>query len=367
MNQTDLYKMGLSLIPNVGPITCRKLVAYVGSIEGVFKEKKSSLLKVPGVGKIILQSLNRDSILKIAETELNYIEEKGHKWLFYLDKDYPARLKECEDAPIVLFYKGRNYFNESKIVSIVGTRRSTEIGHANCEKFVLELAELFPEVVVVSGFAYGIDICAHKASFKAGAKTLAVLGNGIDMVYPTSHQKYVKHVQENGAFISEFTCRRKPDPGNFVSRNRIIAGLADATLVIESGIKGGALITADMANSYNRDVFAFPGRVGDKVSAGCNNLVKQNKAALIESATDMVQFLRWESTKNKKPVQKTLFMKLDENETLILDLLQQHPVMELDRLAHEANLPISKVSATLLNLEFKGLVRALPGKSFKAI
>lgn len=367
MNQTDLFKMGLSLIPNVGPITCRKLVAYIGSIEGVFREKKSSLVKVPGVGETILQRLNRDSILKTAETELKYIEENGHNWLFYLDKNYPVRLKECEDAPIVLFYKGKDYFNESKIVSIVGTRRSTETGHENCEKFVSDLSEMFPDVVIVSGFAYGIDICAHKASLKAGAKTLAVLGNGIDRVYPSTHRKYVKEVEENGALISEFTCRRKPDPGNFVSRNRIIAGLADATLVVESGIKGGALITADMANSYNRDVFAFPGRIGDKVSAGCNNLIKQNKAALIESADDMMQFLRWEASKNKKPVQKALFMTLDENETLLMGLLQQNSTMELDGLAYESSLPISKVSATLLNLEFKGLVKALPGKSFKAV
>lgn len=367
MNQTNLYKMGLSMIPNVGPKICRKLVSYVGSVEGVFQEKKSALKKVPGIGEIISSRIDRDAVLKIAEEELEYIVSKGYHWHFYLDKEYPARLKECEDGPIVIFYKGNYLFNQAKVVSIVGTRKNTETGKANCEKFVQELTSMFPEIVIVSGFAYGIDICAHKATLKYGNNTIAVLGNGIDVVYPPFHKKYVTQVEENGAFVSEFPTRKKPDPGNFVSRNRIIAGLADATLVVESGLKGGALITADMANSYNRDVFAFPGRVDDNSSAGCNNLIKQNKAALIESAKDMVDFLSWDIESKSKPIQQSLFIELDEGEKRLMNLLQQNSPIELDRIAHKAKMPVSRVSATLLTLEFKGLVKALPGKTFKAI
>ncbi len=367
MNQTDLFKMGLSMIPNVGPRICRKLVSYIGSVEGVFKEKKTALKKVPGIGDTILARINRDNILKIAEGELDYLNRQGHHWKFYLDKEYPARLKECEDAPIVLFYKGQYLFNQPKVVSIVGTRKSTDIGQANCEKFVEDLSSMFHDIVIVSGFAYGIDICAHKATLKSDRKTIAVLGNGIDVVYPSYHKKYLTQVEENGAFVSEFPSRKKPDPGNFVSRNRIIAGLADATLVVESGLKGGALITADMANSYNRDVFAFPGRVNDSSSSGCNNLIKQNKAALIESAQDMVDFLRWDIESISKPIQQSLFIELNKEEQLIMNILQQNNSIELDRIANEVKLPVSAVSATLLTLEFKGLVKALPGKTFKAI
>lgn len=367
MNQTDLFKIGLSLMSNVGPITCRKLVSYIGSPEGVFLEKKQLLKKVPGIGEALINKIDREAALKRAHDELEYINKEGHNWLFYLDSHYPERLKECEDAPVVLFYKGKNVFNASKIISIVGTRKSTDAGHANCEKFVNELSEMIPGVVIVSGFAYGVDICAHKASLNAGNNTVAVLGNGIDVVYPSIHGKYVANVEQNGAFVSEFACLKKPDPGNFVSRNRIIAGLSDATLIVESGIKGGALITAEMANSYNRDVFAFPGRIGDSNSAGCNNLIKQNKAALIESAGDMVKFLSWDIELKRKPIQHSLFVELDDVEQQLLDVLKKNSVIELDRLAREVNLPVSKVSATLLNMEFKGVVKALPGKSFKAV
>ena len=367
MDQSDLFRVALSMIPNVGPITTRKLVSYVGGVEAVFQEKKALLKKVPGIGDSILSKINRDVILKQAEEELNYLLSKGHSWLFYLDKEYPSRLKECEDAPVILYFKGKNLFNTRKVVSIVGTRKSTDTGQQNCEGLVYELSGMFPEILFVSGFAYGIDICAHKAALEAGRNTIAVLGNGIDIVYPALHRKYVNKVLESGTFVSEFPSRNKPEPGNFVSRNRIIAGLADATVVIESGKKGGALITADMANSYFRDVFAFPGRVTDAYSAGCNNLIKQNKAALIESAGDLVSFLRWDADTVTKPVQQVLFEELNQGERELLEALKEHQEIELDQLARNIKLPVAKVSATLLTLEFKGLVKALPGKTFKAV
>lgn len=367
MNQIDLYKMALSMIPKMGPKSVRKLVSYLGGVESVFKEKPSAFKKVPGVNQSVLTTLNRDEILKKAEKELIHIDKQAYKWMFYLDSEYPFRLKECDDAPVVLHYKGENLFNTQKIVSIVGTRNSTEIGAQNCEKFVHDLVEMFPEVLIVSGFAYGVDICAHKAALKEGAKTLAVLGTNLDVVYPALHKKYVNQIQSQGGFVSEFYSGNKTDPGNFVSRNRIIAGLADATLVVESKNKGGALLTADMANSYNRDVFAFPGRVGDEFSAGCNNLIKHNKAALIESAQDFISYLQWDVDVKSKAVQQVLFQDLTSCEMAVVEVLKTFQTVELDQLSKKLKLPVSKVSATLLTLEFKGLVKALPGKTFQSI
>jgi DNA processing protein len=364
MDDASVYKIALSLIPKVGPILARSLVAYTGSVEAVFKEKKSHLLKVPGIGDGIVSQIDFKSILAAAETELKLIEKEKTNWLFYLDKEYPNRLKECDDSPIVIFYKGDNWFNAEKLVSIVGTRRSTVYGDMLCKKLVSELAEMFPELVIVSGFAYGIDIASHKAAFKSNLATIAVFGHGLDMVYPSLHRKYVSPVLDHGAIVSEFTSQKKLDPGNFVSRNRIIAGLADATVVVESGEKGGALITADMANSYNRDVFAFPGKVGDAVSKGCNNLIKQNKAILIESATDLVTALRWDVRK-QVAVQKELFCELSVAEEKMLSIIRNIQPITLDQIAREAGLPVSNVSASLLEMEFKGLVKALPGKAFK--
>jgi DNA processing protein len=224
---------------------------------------------------------------------------------------------------------------------------------------------MFPELVIVSGFAYGVDICAHKSALNSGLSTIAVLGNGIDMVYPALHSKYVDQIVESGAFVSEFPCQTKPEPGNFISRNRIIAGLADASIIVESGLKGGALFTAEMANSYNRDVLAFPGRVTDKYALGCNTLIKQNKAALIESAKDLVDYLRWDPMEKSKPVQQVLFAELKEEEKLLFEIIKDKGTLDLDSLSMHAGRPVSKVAATLLTLEFNGIVKSLPGKMYK--
>lgn len=365
MEDNGLYKIALSLLPRIGPRLARSLVAYTGSVESIFKEKKNLLSKVPGIGDGIISQIDFKAILGSAEKELEFIEKEKINWHFYLDKDFPRRLKECDDSPVILFYKGGNWFNSEKSISIVGTRRSTNYGDELCEKLVTDLAELFPDLVIVSGFAYGIDIAAHKTALKTKLPTLAVFGHGLEQVYPSLHRKYVSQVLDHGAIVSEFTSQKKLDPGNFVSRNRIIAGLSDATVIVESGEKGGALITADMANSYNRDVFAFPGRVGDNVSKGCNNLIKQNNAILIESAADLISNLRWDSKKNNVPVQKLLFENLLDDEAQLFEIIKNTQSITLDNLAMEAKLPVSKVSATLLGLEFKGLIKALPGKAFK--
>jgi DNA processing protein len=365
MNTNPVYKVALSLIPNVGPILARKLVAYVGSVEGVFKEKKSLLEKVPGIGKSKINGFDLKDILEKAEAELNYIETNNIQHIFYLDEEFPIRLKECDDAPIVLFYKGTNCFNAEKIISIVGTRRSTSYGDEVCKKLVEDLAILFPDLIVVSGFAYGIDICAHKAALQSNLNTVAVFGHGVQQVYPTVHSKYVARVLENGALVSEFPSQKKPDPGNFVSRNRIIAGLADATIVVESGEKGGSLLTADMALSYNRDVFAFPGRASDTLSKGCNNLIKKNSAALIESASDLIYYLKWDPSVKAKPKQQSLFQSLTVEEEAIIQILKQQSQVAIDQLSRILNQPVYKLSSLLLKLEFDGLIVTLPGKNYK--
>jgi DNA processing protein len=365
MSDSDLYKIALSIVPKVGPKLARRLVAYTGSLEAVFTEKKKALSKVPGIGENIVSFIDRNLVFPEAEKELKQIEEKNIKFTFYLDQDYPRRLKECEDGPVVLYYKGKNCFNNEKSISIVGTRRSTDYGETMCSKLVQELSVLFPDLVIVSGFAYGIDICAHKAALQRELPTVAVFGHGLDTVYPSSHSKYIKALLEKGSLVTEFTTGRRPDAGNFVSRNRIIAGLADATIVVESGETGGALITADMAESYNRDVFAFPGRATDTYSKGCNKLIKNNKAALIESASDLIYYMKWDMGAKTIPVQQKLFEELPEKEQLIFNVVKSQDSISLDQLALNLKMPVAAVSSSLLTLEFKGLVKSLPGKMYK--
>jgi DNA processing protein len=230
---------------------------------------------------------------------------------------------------------------------------------------VKDLAVLFPELIIVSGFAYGIDICAHKAALKSNLKTIAVFGHGVEQVYPAVHKKYIRQVLENGTLVSEFPSQYKADPGNFVSRNRIIAGLADATIVVESSEKGGSLLTADMALSYNRDVFAFPGRVGDSQSKGCNDLIKSNKAALIESANDLVMHLQWDFSIKPQAVQQNLFLNFSDEEEKVMKLLREKQPVSIDQLSRDLMQPVSKLSSLLLKLEFEGVVKSLPGKNFK--
>lgn len=367
MKDTELFRVALTLIPQIGPRLARRLVSYTGSIEGIFQENKHKLSKIPGIGEGHLQKFDMKNILSLAESELEFIQKNGISYKFYLDKDYPRRLKECEDAPLIIYYKGKDCFDDPRIISIVGTRKATPYGIQLCENFVRELKELIPDVVIVSGYAYGIDICAHKAAIQNSLKTIAVFGHDLSRVYPVQHAKYIKSVLDNGCTVTEFPSLKKLDQGNFVSRNRIIAGLSDATIVVESALRGGALITADIASSYNRDVFAFPGRVDDIYSNGCNNLIRQNKAALIESAKDFVWALRWEENISGKPVQKQLFPELNDMEQKLYNELRNYRQLSLDELSINTREPVSKLSAILLNLEFKGLVKAMPGKTFSAI
>ncbi len=363
-----IYKIAVGMIPGIGCITAKKLIAYTGSIEGIFREKKSKLLKIPGIGDVLANEIVNNSVLGQAEKELAFIEQYGIKPYFYLDEVYPERLKHCQDSPLILYVKGNVDLNTKKIISIVGTRKATQSGKSFCEKIIKQLSELNHDPVIVSGLAFGIDITAHKAALKNNLPTIAVLGHGLKTIYPASHSKYAREIVEKGALVTEFTSDVKADRPLFVRRNRIIAGLADATLVIESGAEGGALITADIANSYNREVFAVPGRSEDAMSKGCNQLIKSNKAHLLDSVEDLEYILGWESSTTKsKTIQKELFVNLTDDEKFIMEIIRNNNELVIDLICHEANMPVSKVSPILLNLEFAGLVRSLPGKIYKIV
>lgn len=367
-NENLKYKIALSLIPKVGPVLAKRLIAYTGSPEAVFRQSRGSLLKIPNVGEYLASAINSVDYLQIAEEEIQFAQKYGIQVSFFTDKSYPDRLKNCEDSPVILYSKGNVDFSGLKILSVVGTRKPTEGGLEACKNLIQDLAYHNSNLLIVSGLAYGIDVCAHAAAVEHGLKTVAVLGHGLGMVYPASHRKIAEKIAQEGALVSEFRSKTQAVAGNFISRNRIIAGLADATVVVESGEKGGALITADIANSYNRDVFAFPGRVSDKLSKGCNQLIKSNKAALIESAADLEYVMGWEIHKEQKRThQKKLFEELTLQEKEIVELLKEREQVPIDLICSRLNQPTSKVSPILLELEFKGLVKTLPGKQYKIV
>jgi len=369
MNIDSKYQIALSLIKGIGPKLARNLVAYLGSVNIFFEEKKLDFTKIPGIGEIIasmLKEVNKTELLNMAEEELNFIEKFNIKPLFFLDENYPKRLSFCEDAPIILYYKGAANLDSLRIISIVGTRRPTDYGLSFCDKFVTEIAHNYPDTIIVSGLAYGIDICAHRAAFKNSLPTVAVLAHGFDRMYPAAHSNVAKEMLNKGALVTEFMRNTNPDKQNFVRRNRIIAGISDATIVIESAKKGGALITANIANSYNRDVFAMPGRINDYASSGCNNLIKTNQAHLLETIDDFLYIMNWEPKSSNKEVQPSIFNQPEtEEEKIVMEVLLIEREMNLNLLALKCEMPVGKVSATLLDLEFKQLVKSCPGGIYK--
>jgi DNA processing protein len=360
-----IYEIALSLIPGVGSVLARNLVAYVGSVEGVFSQSFQALKKIPGIGEVNARRIKNKEIFERAEKEITFIEKFKIEVLFYTDKNFPRRLKNCVDAPVILYSKGKMNLDEQRMVSIVGTRNATDYGKEVCEKLIRDFSERNYPVLVVSGLAYGIDIQAHKMALKYGIPTVGVVAHGLDKIYPSLHADTARKMLGNGGLISDFPSGTKIDPANFIRRNRIIAGLADATIVVESAEKGGALITADIAASYNRDVFAYPGRADDTYSRGCNRLIRLNGADLIEGIDDLEFFMGWETGKKDKIVQSTLFVDLTAEEQKVVDLLQSKGVMYIDQISGELKIPGSRVSALLLNMEFKNLLTALPGKMYK--
>lgn len=365
MDNQLLQKIALSIIPGIGGVLARNLVAYVGSVEGVFNEPLKSLQKIPGIGEVNAHRVKDKTLFTQAEKEIRFIEKNGIQPWFYTDKEYPRRLKNCPDAPILFYSKGNMNLNTAHVLSIVGTRNATNYGKQVCEELIQQIAERNYGVLIVSGLAYGIDIQAHKSAIKFGLPTVGVVAHGLDKLYPSLHAETARKMTENGGLVTDFPSGTKIDPSNFIRRNRIVAGLADATVVVESAEKGGALITAEIASSYNRDVFAFPGRAGDVYSKGCNQLIRNSGANLIEGIDDLEFFMGWEKASKNKPVQSSLFVELNPDEEKIVGLLREHNELFVDQISSELTLPVSRVSGLLLNLEFKNVLVSLPGKMYK--
>ncbi len=365
MDNQLLQKIALSIIPGIGGVLARNLVAYVGSVEGVFTEPLKSLQKIPGIGEVNAHRVKDKNLFIQAEKEIRFIEKNGIQPCFYTDKEYPRRLKNCPDAPILFYSKGKINLNTAHVLSIVGTRNATNYGKQVCEELIQQIAERNYSVLIVSGLAYGIDIQAHKSAIKFGLPTVGVIAHGLDKLYPSLHAETAHKMTENGGLVTDFPSGTKIDPSNFIRRNRIVAGLADATVVVESAERGGALITAEIASSYNRDVFAFPGRAGDVYSKGCNQLIRNSGANLIEGIDDLEFFMGWEKASKNKPVQSSLFVELNPDEEKIVGLLREHSELFVDQISSELTLPVSRVSALLLNLEFKNVLVSLPGKMYK--
>ena len=365
MDEKLIYKIALSMIPGIGGILARNLVAYVGSVEGVFKEPVKSLMKIPGIGEINARRIQQKDIIHQAEKEIEFLEKNQVELLFYTDKQYPRRLKTCVDAPLLIYTKGSMNLDEQRVVSIVGTRNATDYGKQVCNKLIQQFSERKYPILVVSGLAYGIDVQAHKSALRYNLPTVGVIAHGLDKMYPSLHADIANKMLENGGLVTDFPSGTKIDPPNFLRRNRIIAGLADATIIVESAEKGGALVTADIAFSYNRDVFAYPGRSGDTYSKGCNQLIRKNGAALIEGIDDLEYFMGWETNAEEKVIQSSLFIDLSPVEEKVVELLTKKDELFIDQISAELSLPVSRVSAMLLNLEFKNVLVALPGKMYK--
>jgi DNA processing protein len=367
MTETNLlYTLALQHVPNIGDILAKRLISHCGSAEAVFKEKKQALFKIDGIGSVILKDLLNANHLKEAEKEIEFISSNNIKVSYFQDENYPNKLKHCIDAPILLFEVGNINLKNRHIISIVGTRKITTNGIATCERLVETLAPYNP--VIVSGFAYGTDITAHKVAIKNNLQTIGCLAHGLNQIYPKVHKKYMTDVEKNGGFLTDFWSSDNFDRNNFLKRNRIIAGLSEATIVIESAEKGGSLVTADIANSYNRDVFAVPGRITDSQSIGCNNLIKHQKAHMLTTPLDIPYMLNWQLEEIKKGVvQKQLFVELDTTEKVIYNYLKENEKQQLDVIAINCNLPIFKVASILLTMELKGVVRPLPGKLFEIV
>ena len=344
------YNIALTCIRGMNLMLAKTLLGYTGNTENLFLESEKTLQSVSGIKSDIFSSQARKNALEIADKEIEFIEKKQIKVIFFTDTSYPARLTECVDA--------------QRVISIVGTRHATNYGRGFCEDFIKAIASVYPDTLIVSGLAYGIDIAAHRAALNCQLPTVGVLAHGLQTIYPPVHRQYAAEMVTNGGVLTEYLSQQPIHKANFVARNRIVAGMADATIVVESAEKGGALITAGLAMEYNRDVFAVPGRTCDDYSKGCNQLIAHNKAALITSIDDFINAMCWERPTNK-PAQQSLFPELDENESKILTILQEKGECHINQLAIYGNIPSSQVLSILLELEFKNLVRSFPGGLYR--
>lgn len=362
-----LYQIALTQIPGVGDITARNLLQIFGDEEAIFKAGRKALLNIQGLPNKLADEILNPQVLVNAEKELSFVDKNRISTYFISDKDYPHRLRDCADAPILFYFKGKTDFNAERIISIVGTRNSTNYGNSFCNSFLEEISSLIPNTLILSGLAYGIDINAHRAALKSSLPTVGVLAHGLDRIYPAAHKQTALEMINSGGLLSEFPSNTEPDRFNFVRRNRIVAGMADAIIVVESDQKGGSLITAEIANSYCKDVFAVPGKITDKYSRGCNKLIASHKADLFQSTEYFLQQMGWDNQsqkKKKEPRQQDLFASLTTEEQSILDKLSDIESLHIDQLARELEIPAYQLFTTLLEMEMKGIIKNLPGNLY---
>jgi DNA processing protein len=364
MNPDLLHQIALTLIPNIGAVQSRILVEHFGDAASVFKAKKKDLAAVEGIGEIKARSIKSFTDFEAAEKEIGFTEKHRIKPLFLNDADYPKRLLHCYDPPTLLYYRGNADLNNTKVISIIGTRNNTDYGKQVTESIVQGLAEL--NVLIVSGLAFGIDAIAHKSAITNNLPTVGVLAHGLDTIYPLQHKQLAKDILLNGGLLTEFVSNTKPDKHNFPKRNRVVAGMADATIVIETPVKGGSMITAELAYNYNRDLFAVPGKITDSKSSGCLKLIQQNKAILFSDVDQLLQVIGWqEKVKSKTKKTRELFIDLSEDERVIIDLLKDKESVHIDELYLKSSLSSSTVAGAILNLELQNVIASLPGKLYR--
>jgi DNA processing protein len=355
------------MAPAIGPVTARKLISKAGSAREVFRMSRASMLKIERIGPQLFQAIQKSALLEQAEKEMKFLERHHILALYIEDADYPARLKECEDAPILLYARGNKGLHAKRALSVVGTRKASSYGKELCRNIVLELGSMIGDLVIISGLAFGIDVIAHRAALEGGIPTVAVLGHGLDTLYPNAHRETAKKICGQGALVTDFHSGMGPERNNFLRRNRIIAGIADATLVVESAASGGALITANMASSYQRDVLAVPGRATDMRSKGCNGLIKKNMAAIVESAEDVIDHLNWRDDVAQTPVALSRACSFTIHEKQLLELMTQQSGLGPGELSMRSGLPIQKVLALLTEMELKRWIVVEPGNRYQAM
>lgn len=372
MNTTDdklFYQIALTKITGVGDIIGKNLLKIIGNEQAIFETSTKALSKIQGLPSNVIREIQNPKVFRLAEKELEFVRKNNIQTYFISEEKYPRRLLDCIDSPILLYFKGNIDFNKEKVISIVGTRNATHYGKSFCDTFLEEISQKVPDTLIISGLAYGIDIHAHRAAIVNQLPTVAVLAHGLDRIYPSVHRQTAIEMLENGGLLTEFSSKTEPDKHNFVRRNRIVAGMADAVIVVESSAKGGSLITAEIANSYCKDVFALPGRISDKTSEGCNNLIANHKADILISTNHFIEQMNWDDATQKKekmPRQQQLFIDLNEDEQRIVDKLSNDGAMHIDQLAKELSIPAFQLFSSLLELEMKNLIKALPGSIFEA-
>src|SRR5690554_2924391 len=368
MDNKVLYQIALTLIKGVGVMHARNLMEIVGDEEAIFRESRQRLKAIPRLPEKVIDEIRNPEVLRRAEKELTFVTKNNLQTLFFTDPSYPQRLTQCIDAPVLLYSRGECDLNRNKVVSVVGTRNATRQGIQFCETFIRELSESNTDFLVVSGLAYGIDICAHRSALQEGLSTVAVLAHRLDRIYPSLHRQTAVEMLKAGALLTEFPSETNPDKHNFVKRNRIVAGMADAVVVIESGVKGGSLTTADIANSYFREVFALPGRIHDKMSTGCNQLISDNQAVLLRGSEHFISHMGWEQESEPAlPVQKEIFPALSDEEEKLFNLLSNRGAVQVNTLAIELNIPVTELFLILLEMEMKHIVESLPGGMYQLV